>query len=149
MLPLATTACQAPTAPADQDTPRDQPVTQPGSRSRNHESPVTWTREKGPVHKDSFNHHVWKPALRRAGPAESKRADGFRALRHFYASVLLGAEESIKALSECLGHADPGFTLRVYTHLMPSSAERTRRAVDRVLGLAKDGPSGPSTAATA
>jgi integrase len=47
--------------------------------------------------------------------------------------VLLDGGESIKALSEYLGHADPGFTLRTYTHLMPASAERTRRAVDAVL----------------
>ena len=36
-------------------------------------------------------------------------------------------------MSEYLGHADPGFTLRVYTHLMPSSADRTRTAIDDVL----------------
>ena len=41
--------------------------------------------------------------------------------------------ESIRALASYLGHADPGFTLRVYTHLMPASEERTRRALDRVL----------------
>jgi hypothetical protein len=35
-------------------------------------------------------------------------------------------------VSEYLGHADPGFTLRTYTHLMPSSAARTRRAIDAV-----------------
>ncbi len=79
-----------------------------------------------------FNHFLWKPALRRAGVPEPKRAEGFHALRHFYASVLLDGGESIKALSEYLGHADPGFTLRTYTHLMPSSSERTRRAVDSV-----------------
>lgn len=55
------------------------------------------------------------------------------ALRHFYASVLLDAGESVRALASYLGHADPGFTLRVYTHLMPASEERTRRAIDRVL----------------
>jgi len=55
------------------------------------------------------------------------------ALRHFYASVLLDAGESIKALSEYLGHSDPGFTLRTYTHLMPSSEQRTRQAIDLVL----------------
>ncbi|GGS54496.1 hypothetical protein GCM10010238_49870 [Streptomyces griseoviridis] len=43
------------------------------------------------------------------------------ALRHAYASVPLDAGESIKALSEYLGHSDPGFTLRTYTHLLPSS----------------------------
>lgn len=52
------------------------------------------------------------------------------ALRHFPASVLLDAGENIKALSTYLGHGDPGFTLRVYTHLMPSSDGRTRRTVD-------------------
>jgi len=51
-------------------------------------------------------------------------------LRHHYASVLLDGGESIKAVSEYLGHADAGFTLRTYTHLMPSSDERTRKAID-------------------
>ena len=55
------------------------------------------------------------------------------ALRHFYASVLLDAGESIKALSEYLGHSDPGFTLRTYTHLLPASEQRTMQAVDRAL----------------
>jgi hypothetical protein len=70
------------------------------------------------------------------------------ALRHFYASVLLDAGESIKALSPYLGHADPGFTLRTYTHLMPSSEARTKRAVDAVYGgrtPADEEPDGPET----
>ncbi|MEU4676438.1 tyrosine-type recombinase/integrase [Micromonospora sp. NPDC023737] len=70
-------------------------------------------------------------------------------LRHTYASVLLDAGESIKALSAYLGHADPGFTLRTYTHLLPTSEDRTRRAIDKALGEdqadedgteARDGP---------
>ncbi|TQM10922.1 tyrosine-type recombinase/integrase [Pseudonocardia kunmingensis] len=106
---------------------------------------LTWTRERGALNRNSFNHHVWKPALRKAGVVDPKRGDGFHALRHFYASVLLDGGESIKALSEYLGHADPGFTLRTYTHLMPSSAERTRRAVDAVLTSGHDeGPASQS-----
>jgi len=31
-----------------------------------------------------------------------------------------------------MGHADPGFTLRTYTHLVPSSFQRTRAAIDGV-----------------
>ncbi|MFD8813851.1 hypothetical protein ACFV23_20735 [Streptomyces sp. NPDC059627] len=54
------------------------------------------------------------------------------ALRYFYASVLLDAGENIRALSSYLGHADPGFTLRTYTHLMPSSEGRIRKAVDEL-----------------
>ena len=57
-------------------------------------------------------------------------AERLHALRHHYASVLLDAGESIKAVSEYLGHSDPGFTLRVYTHLMPTSHERSRQAID-------------------
>jgi integrase len=65
------------------------------------------------------------------------------ALRHFYASVLLDAGENIKALSQYLGHSDPGFTLRVYTHLMRSSESRTQKAVDGMyegIGSVLDGP---------
>jgi integrase len=69
------------------------------------------------------------------------------ALRHFYASVLLDAgEKSVKALSEYLGHHDPGFTLGTYTHLMPSSEKRTREAVNRAFGDGPDTDDGPTTA---
>jgi integrase len=68
------------------------------------------------------------------------RDNGTHALRHFYASALLDAGENVRALSEYLGHADPGFTLRVYTHLMPASAERTRTAIDAVLTADEEAP---------
>ena len=68
------------------------------------------------------------------------------ALRHFYASALLDAGESVKALASYLGHTDPGFTLRVYTHLMPASEERTRRAIDALFGTTGETPDGPATA---
>jgi integrase len=45
----------------------------------------------------------------------------------------LDAGESIKAPSEYLGHSDPGFTPRTYTHLLPTSEQRTRQAVDPAL----------------
>jgi len=56
------------------------------------------------------------------------------ALRHFYASTLLARAVSIKELADYLGHSDPGFTLRTYTHLVPSSHQRAREAVDAVFG---------------
>ena len=87
---------------------------------------------------------AWHPALRRAG-VERNRANGLHALRHFYASVLLDAGESIKAVAEWLGHADPSFTLRVYAHLLPESPGRARKAIDVLFG----GPGhsdGPATA---
>ncbi|MEX0659461.1 MAG: hypothetical protein WD080_10040, partial [Egibacteraceae bacterium] len=45
-------------------------------------------------------------------------------------SVLLEEGVNIRALADYLGHADPGFTLRTYTHLMPASADRARQAID-------------------
>jgi integrase len=93
---------------------------------------LLYTRERSALNRNMFNTHHCKPALRAAG-IDPFRASGMHALRHFYASVLLDAGESIKALSEYLGHSDPGFTLRTYTHLMPSSEERTRKAIDQIL----------------
>lgn len=91
-----------------------------------------------PFRRGGFRLGVWLPALKRAGIAEPTRDDGMHALRHLYASLLLDAGESIKALSGYLGHSDPGFTLRIYTHLMPTSHERTRRAVDEFFGTVLD-----------
>jgi integrase len=93
-----------------------------------------------------FNEKLWHPAVVAAGIAPG-RAAGMHALRHFYASALLDAGESVKALAAYLGHSDPGFTLRVYTHLMPASEERTRRAIDRLF-RPETGPDGPDTAQT-
>ncbi|MCF4122520.1 tyrosine-type recombinase/integrase [Antribacter sp. KLBMP9083] len=63
------------------------------------------------------------------------RENGCHMLRHVYASTLLHAGEPIKAVSAYLGHADAGFTLRTYTHLLPGSDDRTRNAVDAMLGV--------------
>ncbi|MGH3310776.1 MAG: tyrosine-type recombinase/integrase, partial [Streptomyces sp.] len=107
-----------------------------------------------------FNQGTWKPALAEAEvippPVRtekgvryaSSREDGMHALRHFYASVLLDAGENVRALADYLGHSDPGLTLRVYAHLMPEAADRTRKAVDAALGGVVNeviyGPSAPA-----
>jgi integrase len=36
----------------------------------------------------------------------------------------------IRTVAEFLGHNDPGFTLRTYTHFIPDSADRARKAMD-------------------
>lgn len=103
------------------------------------------SRDRTAAWRPVFNQWTWLPALKKAGVERQARVDGFHALRHFYASTLLDAGETITALAEYLGHADPGFTLKVYTHLMPSSKQRTRKAVDAVLGET-DGPEQPAAA---
>uniref|UniRef100_UPI0038CD5633 tyrosine-type recombinase/integrase n=1 Tax=Streptomyces herbicida TaxID=3065675 RepID=UPI0038CD5633 len=96
------------------------------------------------VNRVVFNRVAWRPALDAVGIPRA-RENGMHALRHFYASVLLDAGENIKALSEYLWHHDPGFTLRTYTHLMPSSEKRTREAVNRAFEGGPDTDDGPTT----
>ncbi|MFI9384210.1 tyrosine-type recombinase/integrase [Kutzneria sp. NPDC052558] len=104
-----------------------------------------------PINRSDFNRLAWRPALDKAGMGHAKRRDGMSALRHFFASTLLDAGESIKALAEWLGHSDPAFTMRFYTHRLPSSNERTQKAVDKALQLvqAVEQPDGPDTACAA
>ena len=83
------------------------------------------------------NRHVWKPALEAAG-VPATRDNGMHAARHYYASALLEDGVSVRAVAEYLGHNDPGFTLRTYAHLMPSSEARARAAVDRALAGSPD-----------
>jgi hypothetical protein len=55
-------------------------------------------------------------------------------LRHFYASALIRAGESVKTVQAALGHASAVETLETYAGLWPDSQARTRAAVDD-LGL--------------
>jgi integrase len=43
----------------------------------------------------------------------------FHDLRHTHASLLVASGESIKVVSERLGHAHPAFTMHTYQHLLP------------------------------
>ncbi|MEV6339484.1 site-specific integrase [Nocardia vinacea] len=80
---------------------------------------------------DLFTKVAWRPAFAKADLEYRPRADGMHSgLRHLYASKLLARGVSVKELADFLGHEDPGFTLRVYTHLLSSSNERARQAVD-------------------
>ena len=81
------------------------------------------------VNRNRYNDQTWKPALESAG-LEPTRDHGMHSLRHHFASVLLDGGVSIRAVAQYLGHADPGFTLRVYSHLMPDTEDRARAAID-------------------
>ncbi|MER7459210.1 tyrosine-type recombinase/integrase [Micromonospora sp. NPDC126480] len=79
-----------------------------------------------PLSRTRFNKEVWAPARDAARLPEVT----FHDLRHFYASVLIGAGHNPKAVAERLGHADPAMTLRVYAHLWPDDDDKTRQAID-------------------
>ncbi|MER7917376.1 MULTISPECIES: hypothetical protein [unclassified Streptomyces] len=65
---------------------------------------------------------VWKPS----------REHGFHALRHFYAAEEPEDRESIVSLARWLGHSDPGFTLRKYSHFLPRAGARGSAAIDAI-----------------
>jgi integrase len=62
-------------------------------------------------------------------------ATTFHDLRHFYASLLIRHGESVKTVQARMGHGMAQETLDTYGHLWPDSEDRTRAAVEEVLGL--------------
>ncbi|WP_328382975.1 site-specific integrase [Micromonospora zamorensis] len=86
-----------------------------------------------PLSRTRFNMDVWAPARTTAGLPEVT----FHDLRHWFASVLIGAGHNPKAVAERLGHADAAMTLRVYAHLWPEDEDRTRQAVDEAFGTVR------------
>jgi integrase len=58
----------------------------------------------------------------------------FHDLRPFYASPLIRHDESEKVVQRRLGHASAAETVDTYSHLWPDSEDRTRQAVDDILG---------------
>ncbi|MFF3918298.1 tyrosine-type recombinase/integrase [Streptomyces sp. NPDC001852] len=95
--------------------------------------------EGGPVVYTHFMDGAWRPACKKAG---IPKGTGPHALRHHYASLLIKNGESVKTVSERLGHTNAAMTLNIYTHLWPDSEERTRAAVDRAYGAGNDADQG-------
>ena len=113
------------------------PWHEPGTRG--HGKPVTERlmffspQARNALRRHHFNWDIWKPAVRRAGIPDT-RENGMHVLRHSYASLLLHNGTNIRRVAECLGHDDPGFTLRVYTHLMAGGDDQVRQAIDAAFG---------------
>jgi integrase len=58
----------------------------------------------------------------------------FHDLRHTVASILLSQGQSVRAVSQRLGHSNPALTLRVYAHCMPSDDPQLAAALNKMLG---------------
>jgi integrase len=97
------------------------------------------SREHNALNRNYINKYVWKPALTKVGLSTVRSAgNGMHALRHFCASNWLEHGVSIKAVADYLGHRDEAFTLRTYTHFMPSADDKARRAADAAFGTDLD-----------
>ena len=83
------------------------------------------TAAGGRPSKDNLRSRVIAPAIRRASATLeaddlAPLPDGLtpHGLRHTYASILVALGEDPRHVMEQIGHTDPGFTLRIYTHGM-------------------------------
>lgn len=95
---------------------------------------LIFTAEDGRAIRRTRFSDVWRAAAATAGTT-----GGMHALRHYYASLLIRHGESVKTVQARLGHASASETLDTYAHLWPDSEDRTRQAVDAVLGALADG----------
>ena len=117
--------------------------------SRKRPMELIFSDDRGrPISRTWFNHQVWGPAVL---AAQLPKGSHFHELRHFYASLLIDAgesvkvvqsrlghataDESVKVVQSRLGHATADETLNTYAHLWPDTEDRSRAAVD--LGLGK------------
>lgn len=92
---------------------------------------LIFTRPSGaPWTRGAFSEHWVKARVTTGTPDEVT----MHSLRHFYASLLIRHGESVKVVQSRLGHATAAETLDTYSHLWPDSEDRTRDAVDAVLG---------------
>jgi integrase len=89
--------------------------------------------------KDNLRNRVLAPVLKRAddiliahGHPPLPAGVTPHKLRHTFASVLVACGEDPASVTSQLGHTDPAFTLRVYTHLMrrdPAEREKLKALV--------------------
>lgn len=102
---------------------------------------TVFANSRGAVVARSSLHRSWVQAVAAAGLPIGTT---FHDLRHTYASVLIDGGESVTVVAARLGHKNPTETLRTYSHLWPSSDERTRSVVQRAFAFADsvrtDGP---------
>jgi integrase len=79
-----------------------------------------------PVWPRTFHSRIWRTATTKAGLPGVR----FHQLRHFYASALIRAGESVKTVQVALGHASAVETLQIYVGLCPDNDQSTRAAID-------------------
>ncbi|MFG1881988.1 tyrosine-type recombinase/integrase [Micromonospora sp. NPDC049102] len=108
---------------------------------------VAWQSSQGQVHllfpnhsrtgllyQYYFRNQIWQPALTESKVSFTKT----HALRHFFASSMLGNGVPITDLAVWLGHSNSKVTDEYYGHLMPEAPERGRTAIDTAMATPAD-----------
>jgi integrase len=93
------------------------------------DGPVFCDTDGGWLRKSNVRRRSYLPTLRRAGLSGVR----FHDLRHTVASLLLSDGESVKVVSERLGHANAAMTLNIYAHVAPGAQARAAARLDALL----------------
>jgi integrase len=80
----------------------------------------------GYTHSNAFN-WLWRSTQRSAGVTGTTWR--FHSLRHAFASALISAGCSVKAVADAMGHESPTTTLATYAQLWPGDEDRIRSAI--------------------
>jgi integrase len=86
------------------------------------------------LHASNFERRHFFPALERAGVRRVR----FHDLRHTCATLLLGAGENPKVVSELLGHSSVRVTLDLYAHTMPGMGKAAAARMGDLLGVTRE-----------
>ena len=87
----------------------------------------------GVVRAQSFNPHVWTPALERAAAAGLTKRPRVHDLRHTCASWLIQAGRPLPAVQDMLGHESIQTTIDCYFHLDRSSGKDNSDILGRLI----------------
>lgn len=112
------------------------------------EAPVFASRSGTPLRPENIYRRALAPAAIGAGfkveveikgKKKTRSAVSFHTFRHTCASLLFEAGRNVKQVQAWLSHADPGFTLKTYIHLMDSGVGSADFLDQAVGGISVDG----------
>ena len=99
-----------------------------GSKYENHD--LVFASDTGqPLNHRNIVRRHFKPLLRSVGLPDVRFYD----LRHTHATLLLGAGENPKVVSERLGHASIVLTLDTYSHVLPDMQQQSAEKIEGIL----------------
>ena len=98
------------------------------------------------ISKSNLTRQVFRPILKAANVSATKAAAKFNSqaallpdirfhdLRHTHATILIARGNSIKAVSQRLGHASIEITLKHYAHVLPEDDNALANDVQKMFG---------------
>ncbi|MEZ5376270.1 MAG: tyrosine-type recombinase/integrase [Acidimicrobiales bacterium] len=99
------------------------------------EDPIFTNPTGRPLHPETISQLFARQVTRLAVPAIR-----FHDLRHTHATLLIAAGVPVKVVSERLGHANPGFTMATYQHVLPGMGADAANRFAALLTTNRDHP---------